>query len=356
MRKISIFLTIFMQVCSTLIASDLTPAGTTVMVPQTTAPYLINLMWVNEKLDPDQPHVINKNEKEVAKLCEDLKEWSVGNPGVKVIFWFDGNHVSKNAVDATATMLKDTPGGERVQFCDIRTLEHFASNPDLLSETLPVYFRADLARLVVLWHFAQTTEVIYTIYVDIDVPPMTKDQLFDKQMIEDLNTQGFVLAHSDTTIGNYENQFLALNTRNSEAVRALQEVINLDTHRAKWALKNGYYPDSIGKRLGNPMKPLTQIAFDDLQYMFSLYYVFKDKLPLLELDARPLESHEFFSRVPSRVVFGLSLGDCGAILSNAVSNPKYHVTIEDDGKEYITSKIRPPAKKIIPGLTPSSFH
>jgi hypothetical protein len=73
---------------------------------------------------------------------------------------------------------------------------------------LPVYYRVDLIKIIILLEQVKTNPTSYAIIFDIDTIPLSKDLLFTKECIELLNKYGLVLPEGIRT--EYENSFTIL--------------------------------------------------------------------------------------------------------------------------------------------------
>lgn len=165
--------------------------------------YNINLMWINKNLKEEQKGIHPENDTFVATIIN----WAKCNRRNTVNVWFDSELTSEKSVQLTQSLL-DKHADEsmaRIVLKDIRTLQKVKDNSIVFSDVrMPVYFRADLARAIVLDSMIQDNPDQYSIYSDLDIPPLSKAQLFDLETRKKLKKYGMVMAKSDL---HYENGF-----------------------------------------------------------------------------------------------------------------------------------------------------
>lgn len=184
--------------------------------------YSINLMWINKKLNPVQAdiHPIDKDE----EVKKHLSEWAKGNPKSEVCYWYDSAMTSPEAVKHTKEYI-DTQNkkksGASIQLKDIRSVPAVSKNTDVFSDKVPVYFRADLARVVAGMHTVKKTKKPF-VYADVDVTPMKEEELFDSQTKRYLDQYGIVMdANGSDT---FENSFYILGN-NSEFNKTMKKAL-----------------------------------------------------------------------------------------------------------------------------------
>ena len=114
------------------------------------------------------------------------------------------------------------------EFEDVDMLDNFVRNK-LNTEhyVLPVYFRVDLVRLIILLELATAYPDYYLIYSDLDTHALTKEQIFTEKTIELLNRFGLVLPPSDIGLVPYENSFHILAGKNVTNDKYMLDAIKL---------------------------------------------------------------------------------------------------------------------------------
>jgi hypothetical protein len=98
---------------------------------------------------------------------------------------------------------------------EIPLIEHFGLKMDnsLSSfDSIPVYFKVDLVRLIILLQLVNENQDSYAIYADFDTMPLTKEQIFTEKSKDLLKKHGLVLPQDQIRI--YENSFHILAGKN----------------------------------------------------------------------------------------------------------------------------------------------
>jgi hypothetical protein len=155
--------------------------------------YNLNLMWINKELKEEQKGIHPEND----TFVETIVNWAKCNKRSTVNVWFDSELTSEKSVQATQFLLDKHANSSmgRIVLKDIRTLQKVKDNSVVFSDLrMPVYFRADLARALVLDFMIQNNPDQYSIYSDLDIPPLSKPQLFDLETRKNLKKYGMVLA------------------------------------------------------------------------------------------------------------------------------------------------------------------
>jgi hypothetical protein len=87
-------------------------------------------------------------------------------------------------------------------------IEYFGLNIDgtlSKNDKIPVYFKVDLVRLIILLQLIKENPQSYAIYADIDTKPLSEDIIFTEESIKLLNRYGLVLPKGQ--LAEYENSF-----------------------------------------------------------------------------------------------------------------------------------------------------
>lgn len=250
--------------------------------------YSVNLMWINRSLVPTQKYLFSdQTEEGFRKNCLNvIMEWvKKSDEQVIINFWYDSKYTPEEAVQNTKGAIQGEMENLRephakVEFHDIRNLELVQKNEEVFSDKMPVYFRADILRLIVGDALAQKKQTRYIVYSDLNIPPLSKGQLFDAQTLENLDNFGVVLARNENGDINgmsiYENAFYILDTHNENMVYATRfALIDMNIERAKYVLAHGYPGE--GNNLPNMedvflnKNQFPQIIFATYPAVFSFY-------------------------------------------------------------------------------------
>lgn len=231
-------------------------------------PYNINLMWINKKKPVSAQDYIFPEKKHFATI----EEWVERNPGITVNLWYDRKYTHESSIVNTEKEIAHKKYKNSVVLKNIRELKEVIKNPDVFSDKLPIYFRADLLRVVASLHEVSQNN-LYFIYADLDVQPMGKEQLFTSVAKSWLRKFGIVLGR-DPGGFSYENQFFIMNSSNKHLLEAVQlTIIDLNIKRALWALENGYFLHQYGKKVPeDPYKPIEEVVYQSYQNMFKYFY------------------------------------------------------------------------------------
>lgn len=239
--------------------------------------YSINFMWINRYLKDTQQFIAPAdNEKEArAGFLKPVFEWAHANPKALVILWYSSQTTPPEAIKKTQEIIAQENRKHRkripIQLQDVRTLDYVKQNPEVFSDKTPVYFRADLARVIATVETLEKSYLKYFVYNDLDVQDvMNEKELFDTQTQQYLDEFGIVMR--DREISDFENQFHIVARDNPNLFEALKYlVIELNIVRAYNALKGECY-NSLNRCTKDPMEPLQQIVFSSYFPMFEYYY------------------------------------------------------------------------------------
>ena len=141
-----------------------------------------------------------------------------------VHLWYDSQMTSAEAVKNTQSYIdkkREHVIGAPIFLKDIRSLSTIQKNIDIFSDKTPVYFRADLGRVIAAIKTVKKDGKPF-VYADIDVKPMGAKKLFDEQTQKHLAKYGIVMA-SDPSFG-FENRF-QITTNKPELLRAMQKTL-----------------------------------------------------------------------------------------------------------------------------------
>lgn len=214
--------------------------------PEQDVPYTINVMWLNKDLKVEEPYLIQPKDKLIReKYISAPCIWAIKNPESTVQFWYDSELASQDAIGRTKNAIdarmRSCPKSAPIIFRDIRGLQHVKDNPEVFSSKTPVYFRADLTRVIAGYEEVQKTKSNF-VYADFDVKPMRKDDLFDDVTKRQLASYGMVMtATAEDCLQKYENSFYILSPNEQNMLKSLKlTIIDLNIQRASYSLNSFY--------------------------------------------------------------------------------------------------------------------
>ncbi len=241
-----------------------------------TTVYTINLMWINASLNEHQRYIHPSETPE--KLLENLHNvfiWAHQNPESIVNIWFDGELSTVLAIKNTQACINEylaqNPNFAPIILRDVREISDVIKNNAIFDNPLiPVYFRADLLRVMATVHAISLGETECFVYADLDVVPPLKEKLFNQETKERLEKYGIVVAEGGHL--GFENSF-HMATNDQHIVEAMQLLlINLNIARADNALAGNFW--SPYHRKGN-CKALEQVVYDSYPAMFKYLFHLK---------------------------------------------------------------------------------
>ena len=187
--------------------------------------YTVNLMWIGKAKDTDQQYLSPGNE--IANLIKHISAWSAASPGGNLNLWYDSAMTTPDAVAATQSLLSthvaSHPDWAKVNFKDVRDLPEVKDNPQAFTEEVPVYFRVDLLRAIAAYNTLKPGKRNYFLYSDLDVKPLSKEEIFDKKTLHKMNQYGVVMA--DGGNNGYENSFQMFSNHKPNLLKAIKEAI-----------------------------------------------------------------------------------------------------------------------------------
>jgi hypothetical protein len=250
--------------------------------------YSINLMWINRDFDKDQRFIHpSKDEATLNKNFLDIVfAWARLHTDAVVNIWFDGAFISPEAIRNTSAALaqrllrsKETPTAT-ILLRDIRTLHKVIKYPNVFSNKIPVYFRVDLARMIIALELLSTSpKPTYFVYADLDMKPLIPEKLFDLDTMQKLKEYGFIMSAFDGPFANFENGFQIISNINHNLLKAISFVIvDLNIARALNALKGEFFDVRLAfdTKKHCPMKDLQEAVYKSYGIMFK-YFLSLDK-------------------------------------------------------------------------------
>jgi hypothetical protein len=196
--------------------------------------YSINLMWINKtRMSEDQEFLFGKGSTSEEKGLDfhetfilPVSAWAKANPGSSINIWIDSEMATAHAVERSKAALNAALEGTShgtIQFRDVREMGIVRENPRAFTEEIPVYFRVDLLRAIAADYTLTRKETKFFVYGDIDMEPLSRDELFDKRTVDFLDDLGFVMAKGGFL--GFENGFQILNGEHPLLMDAHRKVI-----------------------------------------------------------------------------------------------------------------------------------
>ncbi len=325
--------------------------------------YTINLMWINRDLQTQKSLFQDKEDAFAQSCLSNVYRWATCNPKSTINLWFDSTltpeHTVKHTQSIIAEHMKKYPRAAPIILKDIRELAHVEKHPDVFSDKTPVYFRADLLRVIAgLETVRRSKRNNCFVYADFDVTPMVKKDLFDVLTKQNLQKYGMVMADGGELP--FENSFYMLTAHAPNLLKSIElTLVELNIYRAYNALKGEFYHINHHKiaslsfldkmayysltwLLGANTKPidhLQQAVYDSHLWMFWHFY-HTQKLGTLKIDANTMYNEETNGLEP----FGL---DClRTDLSFEANAQELKDVILKDGRNFRGTQTWIPTKKI----------
>jgi hypothetical protein len=244
--------------------------------------YSINLMWINNDRSSDQQYLCaNYQEYEYTKKCLDpLADWvKKATPDAQVNVWYDSNFSTPAAIERThRDLLKEAPDArDRFTFMDIRDLAYVRIYPEVFSNKTNLNFRSDLLRVIVADYLARMdNHDDYIVYSDLNIPALSKQEIFDDETLRKLKLYGLVLAKNKSGDLNhpYENSFFILDSQNESMMQVSKEgLIDINIKRAQEFLNRGYTKQEESLSLGTALceSKFSQILWMSYGAVFQYY-------------------------------------------------------------------------------------
>lgn len=165
-------------------------------------------MWINRFMYCKPNFICNTQRIEdfTDLILSPVIKWAQANPSAEVNLWYDSATVNKQALKNTNEALrleldkikaKQNIEVENIQLRDIRTTLIVQDNPDIFTDQLPLYFRIDLLKLIIIVNSIENENFDAAIFSDLEVGDlrkkgdrMNKSELFDTQTLTLLNKYG----------------------------------------------------------------------------------------------------------------------------------------------------------------------
>ncbi|MBP9841702.1 MAG: hypothetical protein KBC64_04685 [Simkaniaceae bacterium] len=197
------------------------------------APYTLNFLWVNlnpqdrvtqiaqnifgDGINELENHPLEDDRETQKTFMYKLRKWGELNPGRTINLWYDSALVTERARANTWAALQSISEKTDATLLlrDVRALPNIplALVPTLHPGT-PVYYRVDLLKVLIAHSYFGSAEVSYAVISDIDVRPMSAEQLFDVRTLGYLTKYGYVFTNVGTC--GMENGFFVMKTQETK--------------------------------------------------------------------------------------------------------------------------------------------
>lgn len=237
----------------------------------------INLMWINRISNPEQLYIYpSKNENDLYEnFLNHIFKWAAVSKGSIVNVWYDSALISAIAVDNTSRLIEaymhECPEVAPIVLRDIRTITKVIQHQDIFTEKIPVFFRVDLLRLIIALHILANYETNCFVYADLDMEPLSQEQIFDEKTWQNLQAYGIVMAVNPCGLGpnSFENGFQIISNHNLHLLEAIDwAIIEVNIHRAQRALVGKLF---IPYERHCPMHHLVEVIYKSYYAMWDYF-------------------------------------------------------------------------------------
>jgi hypothetical protein len=183
--------------------------------------YSLNLMWINERRNIHQKYIAPESS------MKQLKEWILVLGKEQFMqLWYDSHLIDSTSLEETRDFLlkgvsKDHPL-PKIVFRDVRKLKEVQEHPHAFSDKLPVRFRSDLLRVIAAYRSLMDHENEYFVYADLDIKPISEEEIFDEKTKKKLKKFSIVMARDYAY--DIENSF-QITGQNHNLLQAMKKVL-----------------------------------------------------------------------------------------------------------------------------------
>jgi len=203
-----------------------------------------------------------------------VKKWMRAIPDGTFNLWYDSALVTEKARKNTFETIQKISNstGVKLHLRDIHTL-NISEKYEELRKTLhpksPVFWRVDLLKELILHHQLKDPTFNVSAVVDVDITPLTQEELFDKSTMKNLREKGgaFITPNNESI----ENSFYMVNHHHPKI---------MESH-AKWVF------DNILQKLENPF--FGSYLHDHLQVQLNSEGVYKLYTEWVRRNGKPLK-------------------------------------------------------------------
>lgn len=266
-------------------APDYKRSGILFTVPETPVrweDYSINSLWIHrDKVEHDIGHLFGTDDEKLREyVLKPLCDWRQKQPKATINFWYDSaTQAGPKQVKETRRILNDDLH-LNVQLRDIRTIPFVRDHPEMMALSLPVYYRVDLSKALILDHVITHDKKLYAVVSDADVVAVVKDQLFDAYTVDYLNNFGYIFGTCVHGGADQENSFMIMKNDEPSGPFTEQRYVELQPMNT---------PDRHKKQIIDKAELHFRLdhGHPDQQHIFSLYNAFKTVLKLIQRQLHP---------------------------------------------------------------------
>lgn len=191
----------------------------------------ISLIWINKRVNvantyiwPDELH------------AKHITEWAKFNPTFEIYLWYCSSFCTSEQLNLSKSRFKEV---DNIRILDLEELvdnnsfRYISTNKkshvkDLYSnKVIPVYWKADVARYIILTYLAKKMPGNYHCYSDLDLSPYNIECSFRAFPFYKNRLQffGLLFCHSEYASSGLENGFIILNGNAKSTVAAIELTI-----------------------------------------------------------------------------------------------------------------------------------
>lgn len=263
--------------------------------------YLVNLMWLNQDLKEGCEYIYCGNNIQKGFL-EPILGWAEKTAGdCEIRVWYNSKTTTPEAVKRTEELIQNMLAQSnknslsKVSLVDIHTLKSVQEYEAILFPSVeqyyrkpPVYFKADLIRVMICHEIAEKKEHNYIVYSDLNIPPLTSGELFNDSTKRDLEVCGLVLAKNAKNDTPYENAFYIIDSNNIDMMQAIKiGLIDINLKRAEI-----FSQESILENQLKNYQFMEQIVYMSHDAMMKLYKFYKGEAEIGKNSYKNIPSHE----------------------------------------------------------------
>ena len=276
--------------------------------------YSIHLMWINETRKEAQPYISTEETEEAmnTRLLRPALEWAKSNHEATVSIWYDSAFTSPTAIENTQmvlTRLMHEQNLSNIQLRDIHEIPIVQQNPDTFTDQIPVYFRVDLLKCIILVDAIERGHQDSAIFSDLEVGDarpakdrMSKEELFTQSIIELMKKHGIILNKNGPRT---ENQFIQL-FNHKQMLEALKFiVINMGLKRIEYVL------NTLDPRYLNQYTESVYLTM--LQQLPSYFSAISNHQPITIINTKNYEETPYFFEEHGYDPLGYVVNPAGSI-------------------------------------------
>ncbi len=157
-----------------------------------------------------------------------ISKWADVHPDAQINLWYDSALVTQQAQQKTFEMMRNISEsrGVNLKLRDIRQLSNIGGEiGNSLHPGTQVYYRVDILKALIADHMISSKESPkYCVVSDIDVQPMSPQQMLDQRTVDYLSSTGYVFNRVSLS-DNFENSFFIFNKENKILKKTHYETI-----------------------------------------------------------------------------------------------------------------------------------